>query len=89
MARPSASAPEECAICGAAIPPTARACPECGADERTGWREQDPYDGLDLPETAWEDEAPSPPTPRRSIAWYWWLTAALVLAGLVLGLLRR
>ncbi|MDO8544144.1 MAG: zinc ribbon domain-containing protein [Opitutaceae bacterium] len=31
--------PEECANCGAEIPRGAKACPECGADERTGWRE--------------------------------------------------
>lgn len=43
-------APETCANCGAAIPKKARACPECGADERTGWAEQSIYDGLDLPE---------------------------------------
>jgi len=42
--------PPTCAICGADIPPHAFACPECGADERTGWREQDPTDGLDLPD---------------------------------------
>jgi len=42
--------PSECAICGAEISPNARACPECGADEHTGWREQDPLDGLDLPD---------------------------------------
>jgi len=41
--------PTECAICGADIAPNARACPECGADDLTGWREQDPLDGLDLP----------------------------------------
>ena len=32
-------APEHCAVCGAAVPPKALACPACGADERTGWRE--------------------------------------------------
>lgn len=44
-------APEHCANCGEAIPPKARACPACGADERTGWRETSVYDGIDLPET--------------------------------------
>ena len=44
------SAPPSCAACGADIPAGARACPECGADERTGWREASLYDGLDLPE---------------------------------------
>ncbi|MDR2676242.1 MAG: zinc ribbon domain-containing protein [Opitutaceae bacterium] len=46
--------PPECAICGTALPPDARACPNCGADERTGWDADDDtgagiYDGLDLP----------------------------------------
>jgi uncharacterized membrane protein YvbJ len=44
------SAPETCANCGSSIPAQARSCPECGADERTGWREASIYDGLDLPE---------------------------------------
>jgi hypothetical protein len=43
-------APEQCANCGGEIPPGAGSCPECGADERTGWREQSIYDGLDLPD---------------------------------------
>ena len=41
--------PAHCAVCGAAIPPRAAACPECGADERTGWAGSDIYDDLDLP----------------------------------------
>lgn len=83
--------PAECAHCGAAIPPRAKACPECGADERSGWREQSLYDGLDLPESAWEDEAgrapgPSGRAPRvNGIAWYWWLAGLAVLAAFVLS----
>lgn len=84
--------PEECAQCGAPIPPRARACPGCGADERTGWRETSVYDGLELPDSAWsgDDEAPdagSPaparPTLRRTaatgVAWYWWAVALFLL----------
>jgi predicted nucleic acid-binding Zn ribbon protein len=42
--------PPECAICGTELSPNARACPNCGADERTGWDGADDlYDGLDLP----------------------------------------
>ena len=48
--------PEECANCGAAIPRHAKACPGCGADERIGWREESPYDGLDLPDEAWGED---------------------------------
>lgn len=68
-------------MCGAAIPRSARACPECGADERTGWREQSIYDGLDLPE---DDAAgPVPRSGRPGPAWYWLAAAILLL--LVLG----
>jgi len=42
----------------AAVPRRARACPNCGADERSGWNEDAArYDGLDLPEQAFEDES--------------------------------
>jgi predicted nucleic acid-binding Zn ribbon protein len=82
------SPPEECANCGTKIPRHAQACPECGADERTGWRETDAtnYDGLDLPDSAYVDEPASPPA-RRGIAWYWYVVAALLVASLVLGLI--
>lgn len=91
--------PAECANCGTAIPRHARACPECGADERTGWRENDAtrYDGLDLPDSAFEDESSSDTSvspsargraPRRGLAWYWYLVAAALLAALILGLVR-
>ena len=45
------TAPEICPVCGAAVPPSAHACPECGADDKTGWNaERTLYDGLDLPD---------------------------------------
>ncbi|WP_255558863.1 large ribosomal subunit protein bL32 [Horticoccus luteus] len=72
--------PAECAQCGAPIPPRAHACPACGADERTGWRETSIYDGLELPDSAFADDdaPPRPRVPRRhinGIAWYWWCFA--------------
>lgn len=36
----------------------ATACPECGSDERTGWSENTLYDGLDLPEEAFDQDQP-------------------------------
>ncbi|MDD5678360.1 MAG: zinc ribbon domain-containing protein [Kiritimatiellae bacterium] len=43
--------PDICPVCSAEIPPAARACPECGADDTTGWNEdRTVYDGLDLPD---------------------------------------
>ncbi len=89
------SPPPECAQCGAAIPPGAHACPACGADERTGWREPSVYDGLDLPESAWENERSDaadkcvPDRRGNGIRWYWWCIAvgvALAFGLTVLGL---
>jgi len=76
--------PSECAVCGAEIPRGAKSCPECGADERTGWRETDIYDGLDLPEEAWEDEVANEPPLTREMPWYWWLAGVTVLIGFIL-----
>jgi hypothetical protein len=89
------SPPDECANCGARLPRSARSCPECGADERTGWRENDDtrYDGLDLPASAFEDDAASAASRKRrrpavnGLAWYWWLAGILVLVLLVAGAL--
>lgn len=48
----------ECPVCGAEVPAKARACPECGADERTGWNEDATrYDGLDLPDSEFRPES--------------------------------
>lgn len=81
--------PSECPVCGAAVPPKAKACPNCGADERSGWNEDDArYDGLDLPDSAFEDED-APASRRRSrgtpagIHPLWWIVALLLL--LLLG----
>ena len=48
------------------IPRRAHACPACGADERTGWREQSIYDGLDLPD---EEPAPGSSLSQSGRAW--------------------
>ncbi len=79
----SLPAPEQCAICGAEIPKNSRACPECGADERTGWREQSLYDGLDLPDA----EAETKPT-RAGTGLLWKVTGLVVLVLMAVLLLR-
>ncbi len=80
----AAGPPEECANCGATIPRHAKACPDCGADERTGWRETSVYDDLDLPAEAFEDADAASPAPRaqptvNGLAWYWWAAAVCLL----------
>ncbi len=86
--------PEICPNCGAEVPRRARACPECGADERTGWSDSAAGEHLDLPSEPFEyddfvnrefgSRSPKP----RGIHWFWWLTAVLVLAAMVFFLVR-
>ena len=88
---PRPTPPEECANCGAPIPRNARACPECGADERTGWRETSLYDGLDLPDDSDSEDQPHRrgklPNKSGGLPWYWVAAMILVLATLILGAL--
>ncbi|MBL9199441.1 MAG: zinc ribbon domain-containing protein [Opitutaceae bacterium] len=87
---PEPAPPAECANCGASIPRAARACPECGADERSGWRDNEAtrYDGLDLPETAF-DEPAARPAPRRSPHPVWLVVGALMLLAMFWTLVFR
>jgi hypothetical protein len=75
------------------MPRHARACPECGSDEQTGWSEESHSDGLALPEESFdyqdfvkrefESKGPVP----RGVHWFWWAVAVALLVGLVvLGL---
>ena len=84
--------PDECAQCGEPIPRNARACPECGADERTGWRESSIYDGLDLPDDSEDENEFAASSQRRrhgnsGLRWYWVATLIVVLIVLGLGAL--
>lgn len=87
MVKPAFHSPSECPVCGAAVPRDARACPECGADERSGWNEDDTrYDGLDLPVEAFDDERPAPPrrTPRSGLHPLWIAAGLLTALALIL-----
>ncbi len=75
--------PDSCANCGTDIPRNARACPECGADERTGWRETSVYDGLDLPDNDTTDGKPA--EARRPVKIFWLLIGAGLLVLFVMG----
>lgn len=86
--------PEFCPNCGAEVPRKARACPECGADEQTGWSEAADSANLDLPEEQFNyDEfvrkefGSKNPVPR-GIHWGWWIVAVLLVAVLVLWWVR-
>jgi hypothetical protein len=80
-------APEICPNCGAEVPPKARACPECGADEHTGWSDEARLGGLNLPDEDFDYDdfvqrefgAKKSPVPR-GVHWFWWLVALAALA---------
>ena len=76
-----------CPNCGAEVPRRARACPECGSDDQTGWSEEARVGGLDLPDDQFDYDdfvkqefGGKKPLPR-GIHWFWWLVAVLVLVG--------
>ena len=70
------------------MPRNARACPGCGADERSGWDEEATrYDGLDLPDSAFDDEAPA--QPRRAPGWLWPVVGFVTLAAVITAFILR
>ena len=91
--RPVRSAtPEICPVCGDTVPRGALACPECGADERSGWREgAGTYDegdgGFDHDEFV-KDEFGSRVKPK-GLPTFWWLVAIGVIAALSILYVQR
>jgi hypothetical protein len=86
--------PEICPNCGALIPPNARACPECGSCEETGWSERAYAQGLELPDEEFDYDAfvqeefgsgRPEPSRRRIVRW----VAALLLGIFVLWYLLQ
>ena len=87
---PRLPAPEICPVCGEEVPGNARACPECGADHNSGWREDaETRDALgesadDFDYDAFvEAEFGTGPKPR-GIRLVWWITAIVVFAALAM-----
>lgn len=77
--------PENCPVCGDAVPRHAKACPGCGADERSGWDEEATrYDGLDLPDEDTGQKQRNSGHPLR-----WMVVIVALLAVLVLTLVFR
>ena len=87
--------PEICPNCGAKVPRNAKACPECGSDEQTGWSEESHVDGLDLPDESFDYEdfvkrefEGKSPVPR-GMHWFWWLVAVIILGAFAWMWVRR
>lgn len=77
--------PETCPNCGADVPPKAKACPECGACEKTGWSEDAAADGLGLPDDSFDyqdyvqREFGGRKAVPRGLNRFWWCVAVAVL----------
>ena len=76
--------PEICPNCGVLVPRRAKACPACGADEKTGWSDSAEADRLGIPDENFDyhefvkDEFGGRTKPR-DLHWLWWLTALLLV----------
>ena len=86
--------PEICPQCGALLPRHAKACPECGSDEQTGWSHSAHADHLGIQDDHFnydefvKEEFGAPSRKPRGIHWIWWVTA-LLMALLLLFLCLR
>ena len=79
-------APEVCPVFGEDVPRDSLACPECGADHNSGWREDaDTYDAVDLPDEDFNydeiirKEFGSVPKPA-GVKTVWWIAALVLIA---------
>lgn len=83
--RSNLKTPDVCPVCGEEVPSGALACPECGADHNSGWRQDaDSYDGLDLPDEDFDHAefvrrefgSSIKPAGMKTI---WWVTGILII----------
>ncbi len=85
---PRPDPPAVCPVCGEDVPPNARACPQCGADHRSGWNEEETgADGLDLPDEDFDYDAFmerefGARRPRRGLRLVWWIAALVLILAL-------
>ena len=85
MKRPKS--PPICPICEEEVPPGSWACPECGADHNSGWREDaDSTDSLgsadelfDYDKFVREEFGPVQPVAVNRV---WWVTALVLIVAL-------
>jgi hypothetical protein len=82
-----------CPVCGAEVPRRAKACPECGACEKSGWSDDRYLDGIDLPDEGWNAPRSSPRRlgdgrSKTRMQWFWMVVAVLIVIAFVLMALR-
>jgi len=88
MAKPKFTPPEVCPVCGEDVPSKALACPECGADEKSGWNEEAGSYTVDSSEDEFDydkfvaEEFGGKGAKKTGVQRFWWVVAVLVLVGL-------
>jgi hypothetical protein len=85
-----------CPICGAELPKKAKACPECGSCEETGWSDDAQTSGLDLPDDEFNYDkfvksefGSSTEMKPRGLHWFWWATGVVLLLGMLYWMFVR
>lgn len=74
-----------CPVCGEDVPAKAKACPSCGACDKSGWKEgAGDEDGLDLPGDSFDyekftEEEFGQPRKRRGKEKFVWITALILV----------
>ncbi|MEA3213181.1 MAG: hypothetical protein QOE70_6238 [Chthoniobacter sp.] len=73
-----------CPVCGEEVSPNAKVCPECGACDKSGWRQDSIYDGLDLPDEEFDyenfvAEEFGRGVKKAPVHWMWWAVAVILL----------
>jgi hypothetical protein len=86
--------PEICPNCGAEVPKKAKACPECGSDEETGWGEDAYAGGLGLPDEEFDYDAyvkkefENDDPARKNLKWYYIVGAFIVILAFLAWFLK-
>ena len=94
--------PDVCPQCGALVPDNARACPDCGADEETGWSDRAQAQRLGLPDDEFDHDefvreefgdpqskSGLPPIKPHGLHWVWWAAGVLLILAFLYGFLRQ
>ena len=86
--------PDVCPNCGELVPPKAKACPECGACEETGWSDEARADALGIPDDTFDyDEYVKREfegeNPKRKFGALWFITAVVLLGIFAWAMLKQ
>jgi len=75
-----------CPVCGEEVPRKAKACPGCGACEKSGWSQDRYLDGIDLPGEDYGQTGRLGYGSRQTARQRFWMIVAIVII-VAMGLL--